>query len=836
MREIVDIKKALLLLIVVIVGCSSGGPVGVGLEVVDSGVVVEDLAFSLPGGTFVDPFLLGLLPSSPDARVYYTLNGQPPSEFEGVDTLYAEPIPISETTWVRARVFEPNSEAGSIVSQVYVAVEENLATFDSNLPLVVISASEFGIDFGGSGYQSVSAVFIDTDDLGRASLLGPADFAGHAGIRVRGNTSAEYDKKQYAFETWDEHNRDLKVSLLGFPEESDWIIHAPYSDKTLMRNHLIFTWSNLIGRYAARTRLAELFVATRSGKVSQSNYRGVYVFTERVKRDRNRVSIQRMTPEHNSEPEISGGYLLKKDWWDEDQPRNWLSTKMYRDVLLYVDPEPDEITREQKEWLRDYLDSFEMALIGPEFADPNTGYAQYIDVDSFIDHHILVEVSRNVDGYVLSTFLSKDRDGKLGMGPIWDYNGSLGGADYFCSFQEEGWHYEFDSAECGDAYYRETFPADNPTGYRWYQRLFDDPEFLLKYADRWFDLREGTFSTASMIQDIDNNVALLTDNGATDNPVTRNFDRWPILGHYIWPNYLDELPSSTFEGHVTWMKAWVSGRLTWMDGAISIEYGARPPIYRVNGSAKDNGGNVDPGSSLSIVLPDGASGTVYYTIDGTDPRLRGGDIAPGAKTFEEPITLDRSTRIKARTYDGNNWSALNEAVFSAGPVADSLRISEIMYHPPGPEAEFVELRNIGNEQIDLSMVQFTEGISYTFPSIWLAPEAHVLVIKNQTVFDTQYPGFRGEIAGVYDRRLSNRGEAITLSDATGQVIHSVDYRDGWYNMTDGDGYSLTIRDPTSVDTSAWGSKIGWRPSAAVGGSPGWDDSGMFIDLPMGRVD
>ena len=102
--------------------------------------------------------------------------------------------------------------------------------------------------------------------------------------------------------------------------------------------------------------------------------------------------------------------------------------------LAYVDPKEEEITAPQAAWIKGYLDDFEAALYGANFADPVLGYAPYIDRGSFIDHHILVEVTKNIDGFRLSTFMYKDRNSKLHMGPIWDYNLSLGNANYL-----QGW-------------------------------------------------------------------------------------------------------------------------------------------------------------------------------------------------------------------------------------------------------------------------------------------------------------------------------------------------------------------------------------------------------------
>ncbi|UCD51862.1 MAG: lamin tail domain-containing protein, partial [Phycisphaerales bacterium] len=201
----------------------------------------------------------------------------------------------------------------------------------------------------------------------------------------------------------------------------------------------------------------------------------------------------------------------------------------------------------------------------------------------------------------------------------------------------------------------------------------------------------------------------------------------------------------------------------------------------------------------------------------------------GALRYTEPITLAESTHVKARTRDGNTWSALGEVTFAVGPVAESLRISEIMYHAEDPNAEYIELTNIGAETINLNLVRFTEGVDFAFPDVELAPQAHTLVVRDPAAFEANY-GAGLPVAGAYAGSLSNAGEQIELQDAAGAVIQKFRYRDAWYGITDGVGFSLTVRDSAHLDEAVWGQKDGWRPSAAAGGSPGFNDAGQVPEL------
>jgi hypothetical protein len=203
-------------------------------------------------------------------------------------------------------------------------------------------------------------------------------------------------------------------------------------------------------------------------------------------------------------------------------------------------------------------------------------------------------------------------------------------------------------------------------------------------------------------------------------------------------------------------------------------------------------------------------------------------VSPTAIEYTNPITLPHSVRVKARVLSGNTWSALNEAVYAVGPVAENLRITEIMYNPPEPNEEFVELQNIGPETINLNLVSFTNGIDFTFPNIELAAGQYTVVVQNRSVFEARY-GRNINIAGQYSGRLDNAGERITLEDAIGRTILDFDYKNGWRSLTNGEGFSLTIIDPANNDLSSWDEKDSWRSSAYTGGSPGYDDSSIVPD-------
>ncbi len=216
------------------------------------------------------------------------------------------------------------------------------------------------------------------------------------------------------------------------------------------------------------------------------------------------------------------------------------------------------------------------------------------------------------------------------------------------------------------------------------------------------------------------------------------------------------------------------------------------------------------------------SSDLLITVELTANRAVVDEPPTSALIYTAPIPLTRSTRIKARVQSGNTWSALAEATFAVGSVSESLRISEIMYHPADPNTEYIELTNIGSTAINVNLARFTDGIDFTFPDLPMAPGACCLVVRDRTAFETRY-GAGLPIAGQYTGRLNDGGEQLELQDAAGTIIHNFHYRDNWFRITDGPGFSLTVRDPATAPANTWGNENTWRPSVALGGSPGTDD-------------
>jgi hypothetical protein len=555
--------------------------------------------FSLRSGVFKEPIRVELTARAGVVR--YTLDGSEPG---ANSQIYSEPISLTGSALLKARTFAPDQLPSGTVAETFTLLDESAAGFNSNLPLIILNP--FGQYLSSNNRSTISLRVIDTVQ-GRSTLLGAADFDGRASVNVRGFSTLRQPKNSLTVRFIDENQDKYKTSVLGLPKESDWVLYAPYSDKTLIRDALAYELSNQMGRYAPRTRFVEVFIDRTGGKLSQRDYMGVYVLVEKIKRGKNRVNIAELSPSDTSEPAITGGYIFKRDHSDRYEP----SFRTGRTHYYYVEPNAKDMSRDQINWISTYMNRFEQALYGSNFRDPDRGYAAYLDVDAFIDQHWLIEMSKNIDGFRYSAYLHKDRGGKLQTGPAWDWNLSFGNADYYDASDPSGWY----------------TPMLRESEISWFRRLDDDPDFSQKTVDRWGELRRGVFDPTRILARVDEMAAQLDDAQA------RNFRRWPILGRRVNPN---DFVGRTYEEEIRWMKQWIQKRIAWIDN----QFIHPPSLTEAKGSINLSAG----------------TGRIYYTLDGTDPRLPGGGVSPKAKTFSSPIPASDASKLFARVQHRSRWS------------------------------------------------------------------------------------------------------------------------------------------------------------------------------------
>ena len=438
-------------------------------------------------------------------------------------------------------------------------------------------------------------------------------YDGNIGIEVRGSSSQTFPKKSFGFETWDSAGLEIDTSILGFPKESDWILNANYTDKSFLRNVTSYHLFNQMGHYASRTKYVEVFI--------NNVYAGVYILMEKVKRDNNRVDISNLTPLDTSAIDITGGYILKVDKATGSGGAGGFNSAFPPvnngtiPEILYDYPDDVTITPQQANYIQAFVDSFEQALHGPQYTDPINGYYKYINDSTFIDFFLINELSKNVDGYRISSYLYKEKitkGNRLCAGPVWDYDIAFGNADYCGGQYQTGWSYTYNCSTTG---FQVPF---------WWARLLSDPIYKNKVKCRYTQLRNTIFSTAYINNFIDSIALYLQESQ------TRNFQQWPILGTYVWPNP-SPIPT-TYAGEISKLKSWISSRLTWLDLSL-------PGTCSTTGlEAISNNGNIQ-------VYPNPASD--FITIKSEDDpieeyllyNINGQLIDKGIGNFKDEFTI-----------------------------------------------------------------------------------------------------------------------------------------------------------------------------------------------------
>ncbi len=419
----------------------------------------------------------------------------------------------------------------------------------SNLPLVVINTNGVPIPDVPKIQANMKIISNETGILNKPTDPGNV-YDGNIGIEIHGAYSATLPQKPYGFETRDVTGAKLNVSLLGMPAENDWILLANYNDKTFMRNTLAFELFRKLGHYAPRTRTVEVIL--------NNTYQGIYILTEKIKRDKGRVDISKLTNTDIDGDNVSGGYIFKIDYYDASNSwQSQFSPIGYPSKIVnyvYFDPGPAELLDSQKKYLKDAVNSFEAKLYSSDFADKTTGYPAWIDVNSLIDYFIVNEVSRNVDGFKKSMYFFKDRNskgGKINAGPVWDFDWAwknIWDCSTFQATDGSGWSYLIN--DCPDIY---------PNSNGWVVRLLQDPDFAAALNKRYFELRNSYLSFSYLQSYIDSVQALVSQ------AQNRHYDKWPILSQPVGAPEVDAQPPS-YMGQVTLLSKWIKTRLTWLDG------------------------------------------------------------------------------------------------------------------------------------------------------------------------------------------------------------------------------------------------------------------------------
>jgi len=830
-----------------------------------------DVVPSRPDGTFFDPFqlTLSMSPASPGAVIRYILitnvtfasgNAVLTNVPTAASPAYSGPINVPHTMQVRARTFEPGKLPGNPVTLSFVQLAGNMRGFSSDLPMCVVHTMGSGAVSTGGDSSGLFLIF--DNDFDRSSLTNQPRLVTRMGVNTRGSSTGGQAKSNFAVEFWDEFNQDTDKPFLDMPADSDWVLYGINGfDPGLMHNAIFHWFGNNTDKYASRTKYVEVFYKTGLGAVTTNDYFGLYLVEEKVKRGKDRVDIPPLQLENTNPPSITGGYLLKIDRNDADERTysppviNGLRTTPSLIEFIHPNVTPSTVDPRrvaQINYIQGYIQTFITNLTVASYTNDVTGYQAYIDRDQWIENLIGNIICFNVDGYRLSGYFFKDRNGKLQQGPYWDCDRCLGTGgtatpqgDNRC-FSPRFWR--LPANDVGTDNGTDFFGVSN-VGVSWFSRLFRDPDFWQKFIDRYQEFRTNKFHTNAITEMVEGFHTEIKE------AQVREQNRWAPSG-FTYPRAgvqtvngytFDFGPNANlgrgyFSNEVNFQKKWLIDRLNFMD----TNFLSMPVLSR--GSAL-----VTNGTTVSVNAAPKSGTVLLYTLDGTDPRLPGGAVSPAARTNIGTLTLtiSNSVRLIARSFNTTHANQTNSGTavgmpiinsFWSGPVAGSyylgippLRITELMYHPlpPAPPStndqdlyEYVEVQNIGGTPLNVNRFRLRGGVDFAFPNILLPANGRAVIVRDVAAFQSRYGG-SATILGSYTNNLGNDGDHLVLEGGVREPILDFNYQDGWYPITDGQGFALQIVNALAA-TDTWGLKASWRPSGTLNGTPGGTDSGPLM--------
>ncbi len=662
------------------------------------------------------------------------------------------------------------------------------------------------------------------------------NYNGKISIEFRGSTSQMFPKKPYGFSTIDAIGNNLNVELLGHPKEHDWTLLNPYTDKSFMRDVITHDIGRALNWYTSRVQFVELVI--------NGQLQGVYVLMEKIKVDKNRVDIEKITPAMNSGDELTGGYIFKIDKTTGNAGGGWYTNHSVS--IQNHDPNWTQITPTQNNYLVNYINNFENVLWGANFADPNTGYRKIANVYSFVDYFIINEVSNNIDGYRLSTFIHKDRDSKCGrftMGPYWDFNLSYGNGNYCNGYPVTGWQmYQ----GCGDG------------SSKWIDRMLQDQWFKNLLNCRWNELRQNILSTPNVLARIDTYANYVRQASVRDSAI------WQTIGNYIWPN---AWIANTWQGEIDSMKLWTANRLSWIDAnmfpanqACNAAAGLSLVIDEINfhSDSSTNAGDwlelynygATPVNLSNAVILDGDSYEKYCVIPNNTTIAAGGrlvvysDSAAFANQFpsvtnkigplcfklsnggQKIVLRDKDNKLIYSVNYMDNWQCATDgngrtlqltspganpnltSSWYAGcmggspgvaytPCSENLIYSEINYNSSVADdaGDWIELHNKNNVPYPLAGWSIRDGSSnnvYTFPAGTTIPASGYLVAYSDAAkFAAEFPTVTNKV-GPLGFGFSSSGDVARVFDNTGKLRFSVCYGNAnpWPATPNGGGYTL----------------------------------------------
>jgi CotH kinase protein/Chitobiase/beta-hexosaminidase C-terminal domain len=570
--------------------------------------------------------------------------------------IYSNPIPIRYPSIVRARAFpaQTNYFPGPVGSGIYLMLSSTTAQFSSPLPIVAFD--NFGAGDAPVGSDQFAAMMVFEPTNGISSMTNAPTYVTRSVYHRRGSSTLDDPKPNLRVTTQDEYGGNNNQPLVGMPADNDWIFYAPdVYDKSSIHNPLAHELYREMGHYTSRTRFVEVFIRRSSGSPNpftySQNYGGIYVIEESIKIGKNRVDINKLQSSDTNAPDVTGGYLLSVDRQKTDDygnpiPQMWAAGTAIDCVGpdYYTLNSPTQMV--QGQYINDYLNSFYGALYGFQWTDPANGYAPYIDLGSWIDYHLHQVFVFNVDMLRLSAYFNKPRNGPLVQGPLWDFDRSFGTGAYGDYRGFDPWVWRSSEMDGGTDPFNPGGTYWNP----WYSQLFMDPDFFQKWIDRYEQLRATVYSLSNITYQINFLADQLTQAAPRDAAKWVNqgqSDTSPRSGPVHGDTYTYTFPTpGSYKGEIDFAKLWFSNRVHFIDTNFLA-----PPLL------SNPGGAITSGSKLALTSSTIEPNTrIYYTLDGSDPRLPGG--AASSQAFSAlnaaTLTLTSNTFVFARNWNPNH--------------------------------------------------------------------------------------------------------------------------------------------------------------------------------------
>ena len=413
-------------------------------------------------------------------------------------------------------------------------------------PIVAEDGTRKGFSTAADGADRIRSTVKITDHEETNNHLGDQPtLESEATIHIHGNSSRYFDKLGYKIKLIDSNGQSNNQSVMGMAAHSEWILHGPYLDKTLLRNYM---WYNIGGEmmsYAPNVRFCELFL---NGK-----YEGIYVMTETITAGEHGARLQLSVDKKDN---TYSGYLLRMDRSSDEEINNFTkySLRLSQANGINIEyPGPKNLTPELATSITKDFSAFEKSIYSYDFDSDEFGYKKTIDIDSFVDYFIINEFTGNYDAGGYSTYIYKDKGGKYHM-CIWDFNNAC------------------------DNYHEQAIPTDDfrLINAPWFWMLVKNKDFTARIIERYRSLREGVLSDEYLNRYIDETTTYLGD------AIKRNDARW---GYSYDDDTLLKPEERNLHSHdsaVTQLKTFIRERAKFLDNNIDVlaQYSAESRVKK----------------------------------------------------------------------------------------------------------------------------------------------------------------------------------------------------------------------------------------------------------------